>query len=231
MRFLMLLRKELRESLPWILLAAVALFAIGSLLLHDQARYERNSWNYPQLFPGETVNPYRFTNRSVLSDSGVWLFVISIGLGLTLGVRHFWIPHFTRTWPFLLHRPTGRMSILAAKLTAATIGYVVSLGAVWIWLYWYACRPGIFMVPAPGRVFIEGCVFIFFGLVVYLATALTGLGRARWYTTRIFALAFATTIIFMTILQISLFWAFVIMVIGIATLLFQVIDTFMKREY
>jgi len=52
MRFLMLLRKELRESLPWILLAAIALFAIGSLLLHDQARYERNSWNYPQLFPG-----------------------------------------------------------------------------------------------------------------------------------------------------------------------------------
>lgn len=231
MKFLMLLRKELRESLPWILLAAIALLVIGGIALRLEIRSGRSGWSYPNLSPGATVNTYSFCQLSSLWIAGSWLFAISIALGLALGVQHFWIPHFTRTWPFLLHRSVGKMTILAAKLTAAAIGCILPLGAVWLALYWHACRSDAFGLPVPARVFIDGMILIVLGLVVYLGTALTGLGRARWYTTKIFGLAFAALVLFIATVQCGLVWALVIMVVSIMILLSQVIDTFLKREY
>lgn len=233
MKFLMLLRKELRESLPWILLAAIALLVIGGIALRLEVRLVRSAWSYSNLSPGATANTYWFCQFSSLSIAGSWLFVISIALGLTLGVQHFWIPHFTRTWPFLLHRSTGKMTILAAKLTAAAIGCIVPLGAVWLALYWYACRSDAFGIPVPARAFIDGLILIALGLVVYLGTALASLSRAKWYTTKIFGLAFAALVLFITTVQFQcgLLWAFVIMVVSIMILLSQVVDTFLKREY
>ncbi|MBN2271324.1 MAG: hypothetical protein JXN61_11960 [Sedimentisphaerales bacterium] len=231
MKFLMLLRKELRESLPWVLLAAVVLFAIGGLMLRELARYDLVSWRHSQLVAGQPVSPYLLTQDSVLTGSAGLLFAVSIGLGLTLGVRHFWMPHFTRTWPFLLHRSVSRMTVLGSKLAAATIAFIVSLGTVWIALYWYACRPEIFLVPAPVKALIDGWIYIVLGLMVYLATALTGLSRARWYTTKIFGLAFATFIFLGVTMQRTVLWAVLVIAFGMAILLFQVIETFCKREY
>jgi hypothetical protein len=121
--------------------------------------------------------------------------------------------------------------ILGAKLTAATVAFVVSLGAVWVGLYWYACRPELYEVPPPGRIFIEGWLFIMLGLVAYLGAALVNLIKARWYTTKIFGLAFATVVIFMIILQWRLSWAFAIVIIGVVVLLSQIINTFLNREF
>ena len=230
MKFLMLLRKELRESLPLILLAVIALVVIGGLALRLEMRSGRSAWHYSNLSPGVTANTYWFLQWSPLRISGSWLFVISIALGLALGVLHFWIPHFTRTWPFLLHRSVGKMTILAAKLTAAAIGCILPLGVVWLALYWYACRSNAFGIPVPVRVFIDGLILIALGLVVYLGTALAGLSRVRWYTTKIFGLAFAALVLFQTV-QCGLLWACVIMVVSIMILLSQVVDTFLKREY
>ena len=179
MRFSALLRKELRESLPWMLLAAIIFLAIGGFVLRAQAYWGQPNWYYSGLSPGSAVEPDRLTHYSPLAITGSWLVITSIGLGLVLGVRHFWIPLFTRTWPFLLHRSVSRQMILGAKLAAATVAFVVSLGAVWIGLYWYACRSELFLVPPPGRIFIEGWLFIVLGLVVYLGTVLTGLSTAR----------------------------------------------------
>lgn len=232
MKFLMLLRKELRESLPWLLLAAIVVFAISGLLLRELAGKDlRLTWGHSQLVADQTVSPYLLTQDSVLAGSAGLLFAVSIGLGLILGVRHFWMPHFTRTWPFLLHRSVSRMTVLASKLTAATIAFIVSLGTVWIALYWYACQPEIFLVPAPVKVLIDGWIYIVLGLLVYLATALTGLSRAKWYTTKIFGLAFATLVLFAAISQSRVLWVVTVIALGIVILLFQVIETFCKREY
>jgi len=231
MRFSALLGKELRESLPWILLVGIGLLAVGGLMLRMETRMDRHGWYYSQLSPGATYSTHYLTRHSVLTLPGAWLLVASIGLGLVLGVRHFWIPNFTRTWPFLLHRSVPRISILGAKLAAAVVGFVASLGVVWIVLYWYACRPQIFPLPTPLRVFVDGWVFIVLGLVVYLATALTGLSRARWYTTKIFGLAFATLIFLVTIVQWSIVWAPAVIVISIVILLSQLVYTFLNREY
>jgi len=231
MRFVALLRKELRESLPWMILAAIILLAIGGFVLRAQAYHGPPSWYYSSLSPGFAVEHHQLTRFSPLQMTGSWLLITSIGLGLVLAVRHFWIPHFTRTWPFLLHRSVSRQMILGAKLAAATVAFVVSLGSVWIGLYWYASRPELFTVPPPGRIFIEGWLFIVLGLMAYLGAALVDLSMARWYTTKIFALAFATVVMFMIILQWRLSWAFAIMIIGVVVLLSQIIDTFLNREF
>ncbi|MBL7153007.1 MAG: hypothetical protein ISS79_04775 [Phycisphaerae bacterium] len=231
MKFLMLLRKELRESLPWLLLAAIVVFAISGLMLRELARYDRAAWRYSQLVADRTVSPYMLTHDSALTASAALLFTVSLGLGLILGVRHFWIPHFTRTWPFLLHRSVSRITVLASKLTAATIGFFLFLGTVWIALYWYASRPEMFSVPAPMKVFINGWLFIVLGLVAYLGTVLTGLSCAKWYTTKIFGLAFATLILFAAIFQSAILRAFMVIAVGIVILLVQVIEKFVKREY
>ena len=231
MRFVALLRKELWESLPWMILAAIILLGIGGFLLREQANHGQPNWSYSSLSPGTAVEPYQLIHYSYLKMTGSWLFITSIGLGLVLAVRHFWIPHFTRTWPFLLHRSVSRQMILGAKLTAATVAFVVSLGSVWVGLYWYACRPELFMVPPPGRIFIDGWLFIMLGLVAYLGAALVDLSTPRWYTTKIFGLAFATFVIFMIILQWQLIWAFAMVIIGVVVLLSQIIDTFLNREF
>ena len=231
MRFSALLRKELRECLPWMLLAAIVFLALGGFFLRVQINYGTPSWRYSRLSPGTIVESSLFTYYSILGMTGPLLLLSSIGLGLVLGIRHFWIPNFTRTWPFLLHRSVSRKTILAAKLTATMIAFVISLGPVWIGLYWYACRPEVFPIPQTPRVFIEGWIFIMLGFVTYLGTALSSLSTANWYTTKIFGLAFAALVIFTIFFQWSLVWAFMVIAVSVVILLSQIFDTFLRREF
>ena len=232
MRFSTLLRKELRECLPWMLLAAIVFLALGGFFLRAEIHYRNPRWHYSRLSPGTIVEPSLFTYYSILGVTGPLLLLSSIGLGLVLGIRQFWIPHFTRTWPFLLHRSVSRKTILAAKLTVALIAFVISLGPIWIGLYWYANRPPeVFPIPQTPRVFIEGWIFIMLGLVAYLGTALSSLSTAKWYTTKIFGLVFAAFVILTTFPQCSLVWVFTVIAVSVAILLSQIFDTFLRREF
>ena len=233
MRFAALFGKEFRECLPWMLLAAIVLLAFGGLFLRMQA-YDMNpnrEWSRGYSTPGTSMEAYRLAFNSPLAMLGPWLFCCSIGLGLILGARQFWIPNFTRTWPFLLHRSVRRSTVLAAKLTAASAALVLSIGAVWVGLFWYACRPEVFGVPQPVRIFIEGWIFVILGLVAYLGTALSGLSEARWYTTKILGIAFAAIVIFITTMQWSLVSALAVIAFSTALLLSQLFDTFATREF
>jgi hypothetical protein len=233
MRFAALFGKEFRECLPWMLLVAIVLLAFGGLFLRGQASVTSliPRWDRAYNSPGSPVEHYRLTFHSPLGPPGPLLFCSSIGLGLILGIRQFWIPHFTRTWLFLLHRSVHKSTILTAKLAAASVALVVALGSVWIGLYWYACRPELFMIPPTARVFVEGWIFIILGFIAYLGAAVSGLSKAHWYTTKIFGLAFAAIIIFITTMSWSLGWAFVIIAVSTALLLSQVFDTFLRREF
>ena len=231
MRFSALVRKELRECLPWMLLAAIAFLALGGFFLRVQIHYGTPSWHYSRLSPGTIAESFLFTYYSILRLTGPLLLLSSIGLGLVLGIRQFWIPNFTRTWPFLLHRSVSRRTILAAKLTVALIAFVISLGPVWIGLYWYANQPEVFPIPQTPRVFIEGWIFIMLGLVTYLGTALSGLSTAKWYTTKIFGLVFAAFVILTTFSQCSLVWVFTVIAVSAAILLSRIFDTFLRREF
>jgi hypothetical protein len=229
MRFFALMRKEFRECLPWVLLAAVFVLVFGFLAMVDERTGIEN--RYRVFPPGSSIAPYELIGTSLLDTVGMLMFFASTGLGLALGIRQFWMAHFTRTWGFTLHRSVSRATILWAKLATAAVSVTFSLGLVWLYFYWYARRSEYFPVPPTTRVFIEGWIFILWGFVVYLGTVLSGLSRARWYTTKMLGLAFSV-LIFVTILaQWKLTLAFSAVIVGIVILLSQIIDTFLSREF
>jgi len=230
MRFLTLMWKEFRESLPWLLAAIIVLLVIGSFILIVEVRNQRPIWHYARIKPGETVDAYRLMHHTVLTSPAIWLFLVSIGLGLGLGVRQFWMAHFTKTWGFEIHRSVSRAAILSAKIFTTLVGFCISLGSVWTIFYLYSCRPGLFMIPPPFRIFIEGWILIALGFITYLGTALVGLSEVRWYTTKIFGLAFAI-IVFFTTFHWKLSSVFMALIIGTAILLSQIIYTFHNREF
>ena len=232
MKFLMLVRKELRETLPWLLLAGLALLVVGAFLLRAEMQFDRPHWAYSRFEPGTTVaTPRLLSYYSALSGTAVWLCCVSLALGMVLAVVQFWLPGFTKTWPFLLHRSTGRATILAAKLTAAVAGFGISLGTVWIILYAYASWPGVFPIPPAARIFANGWIYMAWGLVAYLGIVLTGLSSARWYTTKIFGLIFAWMAILAGSDNCTFFWACIIIVFTGIILLAQICNAFLKREY
>lgn len=233
MRFLALLRKELRESLPWLLLAGLLLLVVGLLALRAGSRFSEGLyWQYSQgISPGETVDAYRLLRRPWLQLPAHWLAFIAPGLGLVLGVRHFWMGLFTRTWSFLLHRSVPWLTVLWAKLAATIVGFLASLGLIWTGLYWYACRPDLFSVPESPQMLLNGWIYIAMGLVVYLGTALSALSTARWYTTRLFGLAFAVLAVFVILLQWHLAWIAALTALTLVTLLTQTMAAFLSREF
>ena len=230
MRFLTLMWKEFREALPWLLLAAIVLLLIGGFVLRVETQNQRHIWHYSSIEPGKALDGHELFSHTVLVFPGIWLFLVSIALGLALGVRQFWMANFTKTWGFELHRSVNRAAILSAKLCTTLLGFCISIGFVWTIFYYYTCQPGLFMVPPPVRAFIEGWIFIAIGFVAYLGTALTGLSTARWYTTKVFGLAFVI-LIFLTILHWNLSWIFTALIIGAVILLSQIVHTFCNREF
>jgi hypothetical protein len=212
------------------LLAAIVFIAVSSVLLRAATYYENLGYRYTRLSPGTTTSRYMFAFYPVMNQTGPWLFVLSVGLGLAIGVRQFWIPNFTRTWPFLLHRSVNRTTILAAKLTAASIAFIIAIVPIWVGIYWYITRPEIFIVPPPLRVFVEGWVFIILGFVTYLGTALSGLSTAKWYTTKIFGLLFVLAI-FTTLSMWTLGGLLIALIVSAVILLLQIFQTFGRREF
>lgn len=231
MKFLTLMQKELREILPWILLAAISFLAIGLFIITMESRHPNYRWQFQNIKPGAEVRLNNIIMPSVLTINGVWLFTVSLALGLVLGIRQFWIAFFTKTWAFEFHRSVKRQTVLYAKLSAAIIAFLLALGAIWTFFYIYSSRPGVFIVRPSFRNFLEGWIFIALGFLAYLATALTALVRTRWYTTKIFGLAFASLIVFRTISQSNPGWALITLIIGAVILLSQVTYTFLNREF
>jgi hypothetical protein len=242
MRFLALLRKELRECLPWMLLAAIFLIVFGGIALWEQTQMDTINARYPVYSPGSEVQRFQITHdpdisvyslakHYPISGAGQFLLVASLGLGLVLGGRQFQMEQTTKIWSFLIHRSVSRQTVLWSKLIAAAIVFTISLGTIWSIFYWYSQRPGLFAVPSTCRIFVEGWIFVILGFMVYLSTALAGISSARWYTTRLFGVVFAGLIVAVVLGQWSLLWAFIFIMFGIAILLSQIVDTFLNREF
>jgi len=231
MRFIALLKKELRECLPWLLTAAIIFLLTGTLAFQNDA-LRKDYYSHMKTNPGSEIAGYEF--RSTRLDQkipvGPLLFITSIGLGLALAGRQFWMPGLNRTWSFTVHRSAGRMTILMAKICAACISFIISLGLIWTLFYWYASRPGISPVPPRGRIFIEGWLLIAIGLIVYVGTAISGLSSAKWYTTKMFGIGFSLISFIYVMIQRSLPQYFIVMMIAFAILLPQIINTFLKKE-
>jgi hypothetical protein len=232
MRFLALLKKELRECLPWMVSAAVFLLIFGSYDLRSSVRRadEYEYYQYRVFERYSEVWGFELANYP-LEDVGSLVFVSAVVLGLALGVRQFWVADFTGTWGFTLHRSAQRTTILAAKICAALISLIAAVGLVLCYLFWRASLPDYSPVPPPLRFLIGGWLVCGVGLLFYLGAGLVGLSKARWYTTKLAGLGFAIWMFFTFTQQWTVWWSFGTLVIGAGILLYLMWETFLKREF
>ncbi|MCD4830352.1 MAG: hypothetical protein K8R02_00930 [Anaerohalosphaeraceae bacterium] len=238
MRFKALLYKEIREVLPWLLLAAAALLAFGFIFLQLSARSIEWHW---QTFPVGNISAIQSSSDPdvtiwnmfygpFIASAGTLLFLISIGLGIAIGVRQYWMGFFIKTWGFMLHRSASRGQILTAKLTAGAISFA-PLAVIWALLYLYGHNRELFPVPPATRTFIEGLIFIGLGYVVYLAIAIARLSPEKWYTRIILGPALGIWVFFALVMQWQITLACGVLIIAAAILLVQITNVFLTREF
>jgi ABC-type transport system involved in multi-copper enzyme maturation permease subunit len=231
MKFITLFRNELRTAAPWILLAIAVMVFVGGFVIYVEYM---NRQVYPVPWhnePGIEIRIGQLLHRSPLSGLGPWLFCSSMALGLVLGAVHFWMPFVTKTWAFTLHRSVSRLSIVSAKMTAAAVAFLISLGLIWTIFFCYVYFYQMFSVPPELGVYIEGWLFILYGMLVYLATGVAAISTARWYTTKVFALGFVFLVILLAFLTGDLFWAILTIAIGAAIFKVQLFYDFSTREF
>jgi hypothetical protein len=230
MRFLALFRKELRENLPWMLLAGVTILAIGGLdiLGMTQSAEMRQYWYSP---PGQPFQVWQALTVSDLASMGPLLLCVSCALGLLLAGRQFLFPTVLREWPFTLHRSTTRLAVLLAKLSAAAVAFALGVGLVWTALYLWAAQPGLLARPMQAEVYWEGWLYVLLGVLAYLAGATSSLSRSRWYTTRLFPLALVTIIICLVMTEWNLLALLAVLVVGLAVLGVQLVALMLYREF
>jgi hypothetical protein len=230
MKFPALLKKELRECLPWLLLAAAVFLFFSSLSLRSMQLHREDyaRWNQPS---GATISPWDLKEPMILSGIGHILLAVSIGLGLVLGVLQFLLPWLMKTWAFTLHRSVRRVEILGAKTAAAAITFAASLGLIWTGVFWYASQPEILPLPPRAIFYGLGWIYILCGFIVYLGAALAGLSDARWYTTRVFGVGLSVFILWWALIQWQVAWCLAVLAAGLVLLGVQLINLFLKREF
>ncbi|MHC4292263.1 MAG: hypothetical protein ACYSTR_08650 [Planctomycetota bacterium] len=228
MKFAALLKKELRICLPWLLLGTVVFVVIGSLMMqgmmlswqanitHQQVYRDGWHWSAP---------------RNPISEFAALILIISLALGLILGVVQFFLPGLFKTWAFTIHRSIKPNRILWSKFAAAGITFLISLGLFWTLFYSYAAVPGRFHMPIFFRTYLEGWIYILAGLIAYWGTALSSVSTAHTYTTRLLGLVIATGAVFLMVLQTSITGAVIAAAAGAFVLIIQIFHTFLSREF
>lgn len=231
MKFVALFRKELREALPWLLLAAAVVLLFGGMALWRQVR---RGGGEPAHFyapsPGE-IGGEQFRRGSLFAGVGTTLLLTAIGLGVVLAGRQFVVPSLRRTWAFTIHRSVPRSWIVLAKFLAAAVSLVLAVGATWTLLYVWASRPGVLTFPPRSQIYAEGWIYIVLGGVAYLGTALSAVSDARWYTTRTFGMAVATMVIVVALTCLGETFRLGLIVAGLLLLAVQVMHLVISREY
>jgi hypothetical protein len=229
MRFLALLKKELRECLPWLILATAFLLIIGSIQLSSILKPDVN-YQYPNFERYSEISSYELIKHP-LAGIGAMLFLTAVGLAIALGVRQFWVDDFMGTWGFVLHRSTSRATILAAKICAGCLSLIVPIGLTWCYLFRRANLPDYSVLPLPERHFFEGWLTIGIGLMFYLGAGLAGLSKAKWYTTKVMGLGFALWMFITIIQEWSFGWGCGTLAIAIAVLLYLMLESFLNRQF
>lgn len=230
MRFLALLKKELREAVPWIILSVILLFVISWFIIRLIAVYHGRDYYSGMLPNGKVIDQYMIFRTDVIQGPAALMFFVSIGLGLVLGFRHFWMPGFTGTWQFLIHRSVTRSAIISAKLAAAAI-LMLCLTLAWLLLARITGMSERIIIPPESGIVGLGIFYAYLGFIVYMGTALCAITKARWYTTRMFGLFFVFIMFIAILPQTNFTQAFLISVVFFAVLIVQIYEIFLQREF
>ncbi len=187
-----IIRKELWHNKLWMALA------LGFILLFTTVIYAERfdkikhygTKNYAVNSPINIWDLYndRSTVMDIRSFSAIYFFAAA-GLGILVGINQFWVPFFTNTWKFTLHRPVKRGKMLALMMLSAAFMIALIAGGSWTVL-WFKARSA-FELPPTTMALAEGWLFTLEGFMAYLAVALAALSQERWYTTKLYPLLFA----------------------------------------
>ena len=229
MKFLTLLKKDLRESLIPGVLATLVFSGLSFFSMRSWARQGWHDYRIPQYEPWYGPE-YGIFHRYPIGEIGGQLFAASLVLGTTLGLLHFGLPRLSRTWAFLLHRPVSRSTILGSKLLATVVAFGVSLGIPWSSAYAHIPQVRATLFPPNPQVFWEGWLFIGLGLMLYLCVAQCAVSHARWYTTRLCGPVFATILIVALFAIGTISAAFQLLFLGITIFLVLLVTTFLNRD-
>ena len=231
MKYLALFRKELREATPWLVLAALAMLLIGGLLAQNMRGREPRFRRYRHGQPDSTLRLHTLSRKSVLADCGPVVLLAATGLGLLLAARQFILPSLLKTWAFTVHRSVSRTGVLLVKVAATAVSLSLGVGLLWTGLFLHASRPGALQYLPRPQVLAEGWLMVALGMVVYLGAALSAISTARWYTTRIFPLAFAVGIVTLALVQWGLAWSIAVTLLALVVLGPQLLHAFLHREF
>ncbi len=231
-RFMALLRKELRESLPlmsatFLLFVVFSTYSIRITISQGANDYIRHQ----NIQAGQFMGLFYLFHGYYLHEMAFWIQLTAVFSGLGLGIVHFGVPSITRTWSFLIHRSTKRLSILTAKFLTALITFVLAIGIVWCWVYWYSQQIRLSSFPPHHRVLVEGWIYLAMGCLVYLATALSALNAARWYASKFAPFGFVFLVYAAVVTQGHIPTALMIQGLGIGLLLIQLAHTFNTKAF
>jgi ABC-type transport system involved in multi-copper enzyme maturation permease subunit len=231
MRFIALVKKELQEILPLIIVAAIVFVSIGGHLFWNRLRHPY-TYHYLIERPGYRIHSSWANYPEPLERFGPLLILVSLGLGLAMPAQQFAEKEKLKTWAFTIHRSVKRTTILWAKFAAAAAALAISVGALWTLFYLYSCRPAVFLYPPTPRTLMQGWMFISLGLVAYAGVTLATAGEKKRYAVKIAGSAFATVICLLAVINFSCMTLSVaIILFGLVTLTANIIDTFLNREF
>jgi len=199
-----LARKELRELLPFLCVAALAQWLLVSIAMSNQAPPR------PDGHPGGLVgalmgplqffgvysreynpNPFfpRYDIPFVTDTPATCLFFVAGAFAAVAGIWQSWRESMGQTYLFLLHRPVSRARIFGTKLLVGlTLSQLVIGLPLVIYALW-AAAPGTH--PSPFRWSMTTWAWQTWLLIplFYLAGFLSGVRPARWFGSRLFPIA------------------------------------------
>lgn len=216
-------RKELREMLPLIALAALVqlwlLFgAIGAL----------PKWMGD--FSAGNFIPY----FDPLNDGDAVMAMVMVGgcLAIGLGLGQTLWELFRGTFPFLLHRPVARTTIFSSKLLVGAGAWLaLTVLPIFVYALW-AATPGTHPAPFAWWMTATAWQLCLDVLLVYLAAFLCGLRPARWYVSRFLPGVFAGIVLLIVlILPLGLLWSAAILLTVCAGYVLAILHVAQTRDY
>ena len=143
-------------------------------------------------FDLETLRVYVMHDRRHIpflsSDTRGMVVLTAAALALALGFWQTLGESVRGTWPFLLHRPMARRSMVLTKLATGMGLLLVSTGVPIVFYAMWAATPGTHASPFEWWMTVETWRGWFLSTAVYLAAFLCGIREARWYGSRLWPL-------------------------------------------
>jgi hypothetical protein len=196
--------KEGRETLKWAALVLLGTAIAVVLVLWNHRGTDLVERGYAH--PGTPLLTEEFQAVTIVAGAAAALL---IALAQTLPEKRL------DKWAFLIHRPVTPSRLLIGKIMAGLGLYVLAVGLPYAAAVIWVATPGHVPAPFEPGMLLAGTADLLAGVMYYFAGMVIGLREARWYGSRVLALAPAIVGSFAVFL-VHDFWQ-ALLVIGLVT--------------